>query len=104
MENPYFPELKSAPIKTALYTPIVPFGWTAVSQWLNPQTLKKDVKKSQNKTIKKSFTISSKSAKKVAVAEPVPVKNSVSLPFFFKISLVCTAILVAVFFFVKKSK
>ena len=104
MNNPYFPNIKDAPVRTAIYTPSLPFGWSSVSEWLNPQQLKKDVKKSQNKTIKKSHSISAKSAKKSSAPELVPVTVATSLKPFFFVSMACSAVLIALFFYLKKTK
>ena len=104
MNNPYFPTIKDAPVRTAIYTPVLPFGWSAVSEWLNPQTLNKDVKKTKAKVAKKSFSISSKSAKKSSAPELVPVTVATSLKPFLFVSMACSAVLIALFFYVKKTK
>lgn len=105
MPNPYFPSVKDAPIKTALYTPILPFGWDTISEWINPQkkTLT-HVQKDKIKIAKKSYSITAKSAKKSSAPQLAAATSAISLKPFFFVSVACTVALVALFFTVIKSK
>lgn len=100
--NPYFPTQKTN-IKTALYTPVTPLGWANfLPSWINPQSVTKKSATPVRKGVKKpAYTISSKTAKVI----PVPVPNSpVKLSSYFKVSLLCTGLLIGLFIYNKNQK
>lgn len=102
MPNPYFPN-QNVNIKTALYTPVTPLGWSKfLPTWINPQSVTKKTGSPVRKGVKKPVhTISSKTAK----TSPVPVPTSpVRLSSYFKVSLLCTGLLIGLFIYIKNQK